>query len=132
MKCLSYLRSFLPVVARPQWAVFLKACLVRLPMLVSRNTKWKWRESAETISLLFNFNNRSTAVLVVLSLVLLVVCSLLSGCVRSHSSLVSPPSTQAFHSSQLQTLREREKENFYSDSSVFQQSKPLWLLPRVP
>ena len=128
MKCLNCLRSFLPVGGRPQWGLFLKACLVRLPILANRSMKWKWQENAETTSLPFSSRHHSTMVYLELSLVLLVACLLLSACSRSRSSHVSPPSTQAFHSSVRQTLQVKEKKSFYSDSSVFQLSKPLWSL----
>ena len=128
MKCLNSLRSFLPVGGQPQWGLFLKACLVRLPILVNRSMKWKWQENAETTSLPFSSRHHSIMVLVELSLVLLGGCLLLLGCSHSPSSPVSPPSTQAFHSSVQQTLQVKEKKSFYSDSSVFQLSKPLWSL----
>ena len=58
------------------------------------------------------------------------VCSLLLGCLRSRSSPVLQPSTQAYRSSVQRTLQEKGGESFFSDSSVFQQSKPLWSLQR--
>ena len=130
MKCLSYFRSFFPVGGRPLWCLFFKACLVRLPMLVSRSMRWKWRGSAGTMSSPSSSRPHLIPDLVELSLVLLVVCLLLSACSHSASSPVSPPSSHQFHSSALRTLQVREKENFYSDLSVFQQSKPLWSLQR--
>ena len=49
---------------------------------------------------------------------------------HSRSSPASRQSTQAFRSSVQQTLPGKEKKSFFSDLSVFQQSKPLWSLQR--
>ena len=124
------LTLFLTGGGRPQWGLFLKACLVRLPMLVSRSMRWKWRGNAGTTNLPSSSRPHLIPDLVELSLVLLVVCLLLSACSHSASSPVSPPSTRQFHSSAQQILQEKGGENFYSDSSVFRQSKPLWSLQR--
>lgn len=124
------LTLFLTGGGRPQWAVFSRACLGRLRMLVSRNMKWRWRGNAETMSSLYSSRRHSIAVLVELLLVLLVACLLLSACSHSASSPVSQPSSQVFRSSVQQILPEKEEESSYSGSSVFRQSKPLWSLQR--
>ena len=112
MKCLSYLHSFLPVGVRPQWGVFLKACLVRLPMLVSRSMKWKWRGNAETTSSRWSSRSHLIKGQVELLLVLLVGCLLLLGCSRSHSSPALQQSSQAYRSSAQQILPGKEKRVF--------------------
>src|SRR5210317_1902289 len=128
MKCLNSLHYFLQEVVLRQWEVFLKACLVRLQMLVRRSMKWRWQGNVGIMNLLCSSRHHSIVVLVELLLVLLGVCWLLLGCSHSRSLPVSPPTTPQFRSSVQQTLQERGGKNFYSDSSVFQQSKPLWLL----
>ncbi len=86
---------------------------------------------AETMNSRFNFNKRLIAVMGVLLLALLVGCSRSLAWVQSASSRASQQFTHQSHSSVQQTLQEREQESFFSDSSVFQLSKPIWSSPQA-
>ena len=122
MKCLSYLLYSLRAVGQRLWEVYSR---VFGAMVDSRQQKFELEMAREARSNEFamEFQKALNTGLVEFLLVLLVGCLLLSACQHSASSPVSPPSTQAYHSLQQQTLQERGGNEFLFGLISFQASQ---------
>ena len=94
----------------------------------SRQQKYEieMAREAQTMSSQLSSRKASTAVMVVLLLAQLVGCSRSLEWAQSHSSHASQQFSLQSHSSVQQILQGKEKQRYFSDSSVFRQSKPIW------